>query len=391
MPEALGCLDDLPRARLGHYPTPLEAMPNLAAALERVAIDRAHDQSRESALPLKARPDSPGWRIAKGESTQPGSGLGRGGRLYVKRDDCTGLAFGGNKVRQLEFYLGEAQALGADTVLITGAVQSNFVRTAAAAAAKLGLDCHAQLEERVAKSSPEYRNSGNVLLDRMLGATLHFYPDGEDEDGADRRVREIAAELEAAGRRPYVVPLAPGHKPLGALGYVDAAREILAQLDEQGLRIDEIVVASGSGSTHAGLLFGLRALGSAIRVTGICVRRAADIQRDRIFARCADIADLLGTVPVVEAEDVVTCDAYFAPGYGQLNAPTVRAIDLAARCEALILDPVYTGKVLAGVIRRAEETGPDHNILFIHTGGSPAAFAYSAALTEALAALRAEG
>ena len=349
MSETLGKLDELPRARLGHYPTPLEAMPNLAAELEQV------------------------------------------GGLYVKRDDCTGLAFGGNKVRQLEFYLGEARAQGADTVLITGAVQSNFVRTAAAAAATLGMDCHVQLEERVAKSDPEYRISGNVLLDRMLGATLHSYAQGEDEDGADRRLHEIADELKSGCRRPYVVPLAPGHKPLGALGYVDAAREILAQLRGQELRIDEIVVASGSGATHAGLLVGLRALGSTIRVNGICVRRAADIQRDRIVVRCGEIAKLLNVAPVVQPEDVVTADDWLAPGYGQLNEATVRAIDLAARCEALILDPVYTGKVLAGAIRRAEETGPDHNILFIHTGGAPASFAYSAALTEALAALRAKG
>ncbi len=346
MSDRLGRLDELPRAQFGHYPTPLEAMPNLAAA------------------------------------------LGRGGGLYVKRDDCTGLAFGGNKVRQLEFYLGEAQAEGANTVLITGAVQSNFARTAAAAARKLAMDCHIQLEERVAKSDPEYRNSGNVFLDRMLGATLYSYPEGEDEEGADRRLHEIASELKAAGRRPYVVPLAPGHKPLGALGYVDAAREILAQIEEQSLRIDEVVVASGSGSTHAGLLFGLRALGNAIPVTGICVRRAAAVQHERILARCGEVAELLGVAPVVGAEDVVTRDDWLAPGYGQLNEPTVRAIDLAARCEALILDPVYTGKVMAGAIRRAEQTGPDHNILFIHTGGNPASFAYSGPLTEALEALR---
>jgi D-cysteine desulfhydrase/L-cysteate sulfo-lyase len=346
MSDKLGRLDALPRAHFGHYPTPLEAMPNLAGA------------------------------------------LGRDGGLYVKRDDCTGLAFGGNKVRQLEFYLGEAEAEGADTVLITGAVQSNFVRTAAAAARKLGMDCHIQLEERVAKSDPEYRNSGNVFLDRLLGATLHSYPDGEDEEGADRRLHEIAGELRAAGRRPYVVPLAPGHKPLGALGYVDAARELLAQLEAQALLIDEVVVASGSGSTHAGLLFGLRALGSGIAVTGICVRRAADIQRDRILARCGEIAELLGVAPAVTAADVTTRDDWLAPGYGQLNEPTVHAIDLAARCEALILDPVYTGKVMAGAIRRAGETESNHNILFVHTGGNPASFAYSGPLTEALEALR---
>jgi D-cysteine desulfhydrase/L-cysteate sulfo-lyase len=344
----LGKLDELPRAALAHLPTPIEAMDNLAAA------------------------------------------LGRGGGLYVKRDDCTGLAFGGNKVRQLEFYLGEAQEQGADALLITGAVQSNFVRCAAAAAARLGMDCHVQLEERVAGKQGEYRTSGNVLLDRMLGATIHFYEQGEDEEGADRRVREIAEGLGAAGRRPYVVPLAPGHKPLGALGYVVAARELLGQIADQSLRIDEIVVASGSGSTHAGLLFGLRALGSDIAVTGICVRRAADIQHARILARCDDIAELLGVAQAVSAADVVTRDDWFAPGYGKLNEPTLQAIDLAARREALILDPVYTGKVMAATIDRAREAGSGHRIMFVHTGGTPGTFAYSESLTEALEALRAD-
>ncbi len=345
----LGKLDDLPRAALAHLPTPVEAMGNLAAA------------------------------------------LGHGGGLYVKRDDCTGLAFGGNKVRQLEFYLGEAEAEGADTVLITGAVQSNFVRTAAAAARKLGMDCHVQLEERVQNSSPEYRNSGNVFINRLMGATLYSYPHGEDEEGADRRLHEIADELKSKGRRPYVVPLAPGHKPLGALGYVDAAREILGQLAAQSLRVDEIVVASGSGTTHAGLLFGLRALGSAIPVTGVCVRRAATIQHGRILDRCNGIAGLLDVASPVTAEDVITLDDWLAPGYGLLNEPAVHAIDLAARSEALVLDPVYTGKVMAAAMHRAEKTGPDHNIMFIHTGGNPASFAYSGPLIEALEALRARG
>ena len=136
------------------------------------------------------------------------------------------------------------------------------------------------------------------------------------------------------------------------------------------------------------MLFGLRALGSAIRVNGICVRRAAGIQRERIIGRCMEIAELLGVAPVVAAADVITDDAYFPPGYGRLNEATVRAIDLAARCEALILDPVYTGKVLAGAIARAGKTGPGHGILFLHSGGTPATFAYSAALSEALAELR---
>ncbi len=334
----LGRLDALPRARLTHAPTPLEALPNLSASLG-------------------------------------------GAELYVKRDDCTGLAFGGNKVRQLEFYLGEAQARAADTVLITGAVQSNFVRLAAAGARKLGMEIHIQLEERVPKTDPTYRNSGNVLLDRLLGATLHSYPDGEDEAGADARLREIAAELEARGRRPYVIPLAPGHAPLGALGYVDAAREILAQVAAQGLNLDEVVVSSGSGHTHGGLLFGLRALGCPVRVTGVCVRRPAEAQRPRIESRCREIAELLDLAPVVAAADVHLIDEFLAPGYGQLNPATVEAMELAARTEGLILDPVYTGKTFAGFIDRARQAGPGQRLLFIHTGGTPALFAYGESLS----------
>ena len=252
MDQVLGSLDDKPRARLGHTPTPLEEMANLAAQIG-------------------------------------------GGPLYVKRDDCTGLALGGNKVRQLEFYLGEAQEAHADTILITGAVQSNFARLAAAAARKLGMDCHIQHEVRVPKTDAAYLGSGNVLLEKILGATLHSYPEGEDEAGADRRLGEIADGLRDAGAVPYIIHLAPGNPPLGALGYVAAARELVGQMNEQDLVIDEIVVASGSGHTHGGLLFGLRALGCMIPVTGVCVRRDAAAQAPRIASRCREIADLLGT------------------------------------------------------------------------------------------------
>ena len=341
MSSDLGCLDDLPRVALGHGPTPLEAMPNLASRFD---------------------------------------GLG----LYVKRDDCTGLALGGNKVRQLEFYLGEARAEGADTILITGAIQSNFVRLAAAAARKLAMDCHIQLEERVPKTDPLYRGSGNVLLDRVLGATMHVFPAGEGEAGADARLGEIAAGLAAEGRRPYVIPLAPGHKPLGALGYVVAAREILGQIRAQGLAVDEVVVASGSGNTHAGLLFGLRALGSAMRVTGICVRRPAMAQRERIRARVEEIAELLGLAPLVTDGDIVLHDEVLAPGYGQLNPATLDAIATTARSEGLILDPVYTGKTMAGFLRSAAVSAAGRTLLFLHTGGTPALFAYGDALADAL-------
>ncbi len=306
-----------------------------------------------------------------------------GGSLLVKRDDCMDLAFGGNKVRQLEFYIGEAAARKADTVLITGAVQSNFVRLAAAAARKAGMDCHIQLEERVARSDASYRNSGNVLLDRLLGATLHAYAHGEDETGADKRLGEIAAELRQAGKRPYIIPLAPGHPPLGALGYVVAAHELIGQITDGGFAIDEIVLASGSGASHAGLLFGLRALGSSIPVTGICVRRDASAQRPRIAAKCREIGELLEIESRVEDPDIQLDDAFFAPGYGHAGEETLRAIVIGARTEALILDPTYTGKAMAGFLHRAKAAGAEGARIFIHTGGAPAIFAYERELTEA--------
>jgi len=339
-PGPLGCLDALPRARLVHGPTPLEEMPNLSARLG-------------------------------------------GARLFVKRDDCTGLAFGGNKVRQLEFYLGEAQARDADTVLITGAIQSNFARLAAAAARKLGMEIHIQLEERVPKNDPVYRNSGNVLLDRLLGATIHSYAAGEDEAGADRQIGVIAESLRAEGKRPYIIPLSPGHAPLGALGYVVAAREIAGQLEAMDVRPSAFVVPSGSGATHAGFLFGLRALGIDTPVLGVCVRRAADLQQPRILTRCGDIAELLRVASPVTAADVQITDEFLAPGYGLLNAPTREAILMGASREALMLDPVYTGKSMAGFIRRARAE-PDKSLLFLHTGGTPTMFAYANDLNEAL-------
>ena len=341
MDQQLGRLYQLPRVHLCHAPTPLEAMPNLGARFREVA-------------------------------------------LFVKRDDCTGLAFGGNKVRQLEFYLGEARSVGADTVLITGAVQSNFVRLAAAAARKLGMDCHIQLEERVPGTDAAYHTSGNVLLDRILGATIYPYPEGEDEQGADRRLNEIADELRSRGRSPYIIPLAPGHKPLGALGYVVAAQEILKQLEDLDFSLDEIVVPSGSGHTHAGLLFGLRAFGCNVRVTGVCVRRPADAQKQRIQSRCNEIAELLGVTSSVGDDDIHLTGKFLQPGYGRLNQATIRAIELAARTEGLILDPVYSGRAMAGFVDRAAEASAGSSLLLIHTGGTPAVFAYGADLTGGL-------
>jgi D-cysteine desulfhydrase/L-cysteate sulfo-lyase len=331
--STLAKLHTIARTPLAHTPTPIEPLPNLGKYL--------------------------------------GSGP-----LYVKRDDCTGLALGGNKARQLEYYFGDALEQNADTVLITGAVQSNFVRMAAAAAAKLGLTCHIQLEERVTDAGAEYRESGNVLLDRILGAVMHTYPKGEDEAGADANLKMIAEQLGEAGKKPYIIPLAPGHPPLGALGYVRAASEILDQLADADYQIDEIVVASGSGNTHAGLLFGLRALDSGITVTGACVRRDREAQLARITTRCRAIAALLETESPVQRQDIQLTDDTFAPGYGHLNNATHEAISLCARLEGLLLDPVYTGKSMAACIQRARDGGSNRSILFMHTGGTPGVFAY---------------
>lgn len=299
--------------------------------------------------------------------------------LRIKRDDLTGLAFGGNKVRKVEFYFGQALQKGADTILITGAVQSNFVRVVAACAARLGLDCHVQLEERVPGQDAAYHSSGNVLLDDLFGATRHAYPVGEDEAGADARVQEIAAELSRRGRRPYVIPLSPGHPPLGSLGYLACAGELLQQ---DALEVDQIVLGSGSGLTHAGLLFGLRSLGWGGRVVGICVRRQAPAQAERLLCHCERLADLLQVPSPVTAADIEVHDDVLQPGYGLLNAELDEAMRMAARLEGLLVDPVYTARALAGLAACAADgrIARGSRTLFLHTGGLPALFGYEAAL-----------
>jgi len=307
--------------------------------------------------------------------------------IYIKRDDFTEILFGGNKIRQLEFYLGEAQKQGADTVLITGAVQSNFVRSAASSAAILGMDCHIQLEERVPDVTDTHRISGNVLLDQLLGATMHSYPTGEDEAGADRRLHQIADDLKQHGKNPYIIPLSPGHKPLGALGYVKAADELCNQIAAQNMRpFDEIVVASGSGATHGGLITGLRLRGDQTKVLGVCVRRKASEQTPRILARAQEVCDLLGTTNPVQNSDIHIVDNTLSPGYGQLNDQAFNAIKLSAKYEGIFLDPVYTSKVMAALISRVTSGvyKKTDRILFIHTGGQAALFAYQPELQQRL-------
>jgi D-cysteine desulfhydrase family pyridoxal phosphate-dependent enzyme len=328
-------LGEFPRITLAHRPTPLELMPNLSQTIGSDA-------------------------------------------LFVKRDDCTGLAMGGNKVRQLEFYFGDAKSRGASVVLITGAVQSNYVRATAAAAAKLGLRCVIQLEDRVKGMASDYHRSGNVLLDRLFGAEIHTYPEGEDESGADASLVSLAQELTVQGERPYVVHLSPDHPPLGALGYVEAAEELLNQADDRDIDFRSVVVATGSGQTHAGLLVGLRALGrSEVVVYGVCVRRGANAQQARVL-RCAQaVEQLLGLPGVVGSEDVIVTDQHLGEGYGQTTRESQEAILMAARLEGLLLDPVYTGKAFAGMLSLARSGAfSGRPAVFMHTGGTPALFAY---------------
>ena len=272
--SSLAGIARFPRVRLGHAPTPIDRAPNLGAAL---GID-----------------------------------------LRIKRDDCTGLAFGGNKVRQLEFHFGEARASGADTVLVTGAVQSNLVRIAAAAR-KLGMAIHIQLEDRVADGGDLYRTSGNLLLDRVLGATLHPFPGGEDEAAADAAMERRAEMLAAEGRTPYVIHSAPGHAPLGGLGYVVAAEEIAEQARALDMGFDAVVCASGSALTHAGLLVGLRALGERVPVLGICVRRDAASQAARVARVAGALAGMIDRPDAFDAGGVEVSDTVHPPGYGRLN------------------------------------------------------------------------
>jgi L-cysteate sulfo-lyase len=322
---------------LAHSPTPLERMNNLSKA----------------------------YRRSNGEIN-----------LWIKRDDCTGLGAGGNKARQLEFYVGEAIAQSADTLLTTGAVQSNHVRMTVAAARKLGMSCEVLREQRVADRPREYYRSGNPFLVHMMGATTHEYPHGEDEEGADRALYEIAERLKKEGRSPYVVPLSPTHLPIGALGYMLAAEELLEQAGD--MKIDAVVLASGSGTTHSGLLTGLRALGCQAKMYGICVRRSASLQRPRVFERCQKLCRMLDLPDLVEDREILLDDSQLAPGYGKLNEKAYQAIFTAAKTEGILLDPTYTGKAMAGLLdlleHQAFEAG--QNVVFLHTGGLPGAFGY---------------
>lgn len=325
-------LSDFPRVALAHLPTPLEHMPRLSKHLG-------------------------------------------GPELYVKRDDCTGLATGGNKTRKLEFSMGDALQNGADTIVTVGAVQSNHVRQAAAAACKLGLKCEVLLEHRVAQPSELYRNSGNVFLDRVFGANLREYENGTDFDAA---MAEVADEVRASGGTPYIIPGGASNR-IGALGYVDCGIELLQQLSERDLQIDHIVTATGSAGTHAGLAVGIRGSGSKLPILGIGVKAPQEQQEQKVYELACETADYVGAPGIVAREDIVADCNYIGPGYGEPTESMNEAVLMLARLEGLLFDPVYSGKALAGMIDyvRSGRFDDAKAIVFLHTGGAAGLFAYA--------------
>lgn len=290
--------------------------------------------------------------------------------IFIKRDDVTPVALGGNKLRKLEFLAADALRQGADILLTAGAIQSNHVRQTAAVAAKLGMKCVALLENPIGTRAENYLSNGNRLLLDLMGAEVVMVEALHDPA---KQLEEQATRLEAQGFRPNIVPVG-GSNALGALGYVECAQEIAHQSDGV-VDFAAVVVASGSAGTHAGLAVGLSQLLPYTELVGVTVSRPAEEQRAKVTAIRDELAaslELTVTAPLTLWDD------YYAPGYGEPNAQGTEAIGLLARLEGIFLDPVYTGKAMAGLLdgigqQRFRREGP---LLFIHTGGAPALFAY---------------
>jgi L-cysteate sulfo-lyase len=324
-------LGRFPRIHLAHLPTPLEHLPNLTREFN-------------------------------------------GPEIWIKRDDCTGMSTGGNKTRKLEFLMAEARDQGADIVLTQGATQSNHARQTAACAAKMGIDCHILLEDRTGKTDHDYNDSGNVLLDYLHGATVEYRPATPDMNA---ELAAVVAKLKSEGRKPYFIP-GGGSNPVGALGYVNAAMELIGQANDIGLRIDHVVHATGSAGTQAGLITGLAATRSGVPLLGIGVRAPRPKQEENVFKLACATADLCGVSGAVRREDVVANCDYVGSGYGFSTPGSIDAIQTLARLEAILLDPVYTGKGMAGFLdlTRKGFFKKGQNVVFIHTGGSAGLFGY---------------
>lgn len=296
-----------------------------------------------------------------------------GPRLWVKREDCTGVGFGGNKLRKLDYVLHEAVASGTDTLVSGGVVQSNSQRQVAAAAARLGLACHlAVYHGRLAPPTADYEVSGNALLNRLFGATLHDVPWTGDRNNA---IEKLADDLTAQGRKPFVVPYGVSNAR-GAIAYATTMLEIAHQCDALGFMPDAVVHCTGSAGTQAGLVLGASLCLPATRIVGIDIDAEPERVRADVIRYGHTAADLLD-IPFRES-DVDVVAGHAGPAYGVPHQATIDAIKLAGRLEALVLDPVYSGKGLAGLIALTAERRwtSDQNVIFLHTGGAPALFAY---------------
>lgn len=322
--------DSMPRLNLAHLPTPLQHLPRLSESIGDPEI-------------------------------------------YIKRDDCAGLALGGNKIRKLEYLLADAKSCGATTVITAGGMQSNHARLTAAAACQVGMSCELVLERPATNPTQAFVRSGNQLLNRWLGAKVHLV-DADQNPGP--HLDRIAAEVRSRGDKPYVIPVG-GSNALGALGYVRCAEEILAQMQMEKLRFDWIVLASGSGGTQAGLLLGLRALGSNIPVLGIGVSSARPEQTSKVREVADAASQLLGVEPLGPDDIRLNCN-HIGEGYGVPTDGMIESVSRVARLEGILLDPVYTGKAMAGLLHELT-TGKLKNaksVLFLHTGGAAGLFGY---------------
>ena len=319
-----------PRIHLAHLPTPLEAMPRLSKEL--------------------------------------------GIEIWIKRDDCTGLSTGGNKTRKLEFLMAEADAMGADLVMTQGATQSNHARQTAAAAAKLGIDCHILLEDRTGYDDTNYNTNGNVLLDHLHGATTEKFPGGHD---MVEEMNSAALLKHKEGLKVYVIP-GGGSNATGALGYVNCAFELISQANDMSLKISRVLHATGSSGTQAGLVSGLCAMNADIPLLGIGTRAPKSKQEQMVYDLALKTVEKLGCYGAVKRKHVVANTDYVGKGYGFPTQSGLEAIEMFAALEGILLDPVYSAKGAAGLIdlARKKKFEEDEKIVFLHTGGAVGLFGY---------------
>ena len=321
-------LEKFEKIKLGHFPTPIEPLRNISKHLD-------------------------------------------GPNLFIKRDDCTGLATGGNKTRKLEFLIPDAIKNKAELIITVGAVQSNHARQTAAACALMGLKCLIILEQRLKNPADSYMNSGNVFLNKLFGAEIILCP---KEKNVLEYSEKIIKDLKDKGKKIYFIP-GGGSNQIGALGYVECFKEILKENNKYNFT--HIVHATGSAGTQAGLLAGKKYFKSKIPVIGICVRYKKEIQEKKVYEEAKKVCEKLQCESLDKSE-VIVYDNYIGSGYGEPTEGMIEATNLLAKKEAILLDPVYSGKGFAGLIDliRNKKFKKNDNLLFIHTGGTISLSAY---------------